>query len=290
MSGTLDVCEKYYGTRNIYELFSVEKNASVQEIKKAYYRLSLQTHPDRVPESDKKEATEKFKVLSKLYNIISDKDSRAIYDERGVVDDDDDASTNWMDMWQQFFKPLTTEDIQNYQKSYTGSETERTDIKRAYLGGKGCINFMMQTVPFMTCEDEPRIAVIVQEMIDQKEVPEYVIFTKEPKEKRNRRHKKYAREAKIAKEVQQQQKSTASLEQQIALKRKSAFSSLIDSLEAKYGNGKDEADDLFELDDEPPKKRKAQTRKRDESAGQSTKSTRTTKRKQAVGRKNRSSK
>ncbi|XP_053663038.1 J domain-containing protein CG6693 [Anopheles marshallii] len=290
MSGTLDVCEKYYGTRNIYELFSVEKNASVQEIKKAYYRLSLQTHPDRVPESDKKEATEKFKVLSKLYNILSDKDSRAIYDERGVVDDDDDASTNWMDMWQQFFKPLTTEDIQNYQKSYIGSETERTDIKRAYLGGKGCINFMMQTVPFMTCEDEPRIAEIVQEMIDQKEVPEYAIFTKEPKDKRNRRHKKYAREAKIAKEVKQQQESTASLEQQIALKRKSAFSSLIDSLEAKYGNGKDEADDLFELDEEPPKKRKTQPRKRDESAGRSTKSTKATKKKQAVGRKNRSSK
>uniref|UniRef100_A0A182WMK1 J domain-containing protein n=1 Tax=Anopheles minimus TaxID=112268 RepID=A0A182WMK1_9DIPT len=290
-SGTLDVCEKYYGTRNIYELFSVEKNASVQEIKKAYYRLSLQTHPDRVPESDKKEATEKFKVLSKLYNILSDKDSRAIYDERGVVDDDDDASKNWMDMWQQFFKPLTTEDIENYQKSYTGSETERTDIKRAYLGGKGCINFMMQTVPFMTCEDEPRIAEIVKEMIAQKEVPEYAIFTKEPKEKRNRRHKKYAREAKIAKEIKQQQQSTASLEQQIALKRKSAFSSLIESLEAKYGGREDETDDLFELDEEPPKKRKMPQRKREESAGRSTKSAKPPKKKPvAAGRKNRSSK
>ncbi|XP_035912283.1 J domain-containing protein CG6693-like [Anopheles stephensi] len=265
MSGTLDVCEKYYGTRNIYELFGVEKNASVQEIKKAYYRLSLQTHPDRVPEGDKKEATEKFKMLSKLYTILSDKDSRAIYDERGVVDDDDDARTNWMDRWQQFFKPLTTEDIQNYQASYTGSETERNDIKRAYLGKKGCINYMMQTVPFMTCEDEPRIAKIVQEMIDQKEVPEYAIFTKEPKEKRKRRHGKYAREAKLAKEIVRQQESTASLEQQIALKRKSAFSSLIESLEAKYGSGKDEADDLFELDEEPPKKRKMQ-RKQSASA------------------------
>ncbi|XP_050075287.1 J domain-containing protein CG6693 [Anopheles maculipalpis] len=264
MSGTLDMCEKYYGTRNIYELFNVDKKVPVQELKKAYYRLSLQTHPDRVPESDKKEATEKFKVLSKLYNILSDKDTRAIYDERGVVDDDDDATTNWMDMWQKVFKPVTTEDIQNYHKTYTGSETERIDIKRAYLGGKGCINYMMQMVPFMTCEDEPRIAKIVQEMIDQEEVPEYAIFTKEPKEKRNRRHKKYAREAKLAKEIKKQQESTAALEQQIAVKRKSAFSSLIESLEAKYGSSKDESDDLFELDEEPPKKRKIQ-RKQSES-------------------------
>lgn len=40
---------------------------------------------------------------------------------------------------------------------FTGSETEERDIKKAYLGGKGCINFMMNSIPFMTVEDEPRI-------------------------------------------------------------------------------------------------------------------------------------
>lgn len=264
-SGTLDVCEKYYGTRNIYELFGVEKTVSEQEIKKAYYRLSLQVHPDRVPESDKKEATEKFKILSKLYNVLSDKDSRAIYDERGIVDDGDDASTNWVARWQQFFKPITKEDIDNYKQNYIGSETELYDIKRAYTNGKGCKNYMMQTVPFMTCEDEPRIAEIVQKMIDEKEVPEFAIFTKEPKAKRDRRHKKYAREAKEAAEIVQQQE-LASLEKQIILKRKSAFSSLIESLEAKYGNNEDETDE-FEV---PTKKRKTQKAKRDVSAGRAT--------------------
>ncbi|EAA09682.3 AGAP004849-PA [Anopheles gambiae str. PEST] len=259
---TLEVCEKYYGTKNIYELFGVEKSASDQEIKKAYYRLSLQTHPDRVPESDKQEATEKFKVLSKLYNILSNKDSRAIYDERGTVDDDDNASTNWLARWQQFFKPLTTEDIDNYQKSYVGSETERNDIKRAYLRGKGCKNSMMCTVPFMQCEDEPRIAAIVQEMIDSKEVPEYKIFTNEPEAKRKQRHKKYAREAKMASQMKKKQDDTSSLEQQIALKRKSAFSSLIESLEAKYGNNDDDSDELYQSEEEPPKKRKMQQAKR----------------------------
>ncbi|XP_053673942.1 J domain-containing protein CG6693 [Anopheles nili] len=268
-SGTLDVCEKYYGTRNIYELFGVEKSASEQEIKKAYYRLSLQTHPDRVPDSDKKEATEKFKILSKLYSVLSNKDSRAIYDERGIVDDLDDTTTNWMARWQQFFKPITTEDIDNYKKQFIGSETERNDIKRAYVSGKGCKNYMMQTVPFMTCEDEPRIADIVQEMIDSKEVPEYAIFTKEPKAKRDRRHKKYAREAKLASEMKQHQEDLSALQQQIAVKRRSAFSSLIDSLESKYCNNDDENEELFELGT-PPKTRKT-TRKQEARSGRASK-------------------
>lgn len=43
-----------------------------------------------------------------------------------------------------------------------GSETEERDIRKAYLGGKGCINFMMNSVPFMTVEDEPRIIELVK--------------------------------------------------------------------------------------------------------------------------------
>lgn len=38
-----------------------------------------------------------------------------------------------------------------------GSAIEERDIRKAYEGGKGCINFMMNSVPFMTVEDEPRI-------------------------------------------------------------------------------------------------------------------------------------
>lgn len=83
--------------------------------------MSLQVHPDRVPEAEKEIATEKFKVLSKLQGVLTDKDKKALYDERGIIDDDDDDSTtSWMDLWKQFFKPITTTDIDNYQKEYVG--------------------------------------------------------------------------------------------------------------------------------------------------------------------------
>lgn len=41
---------------------------------------------------------------------------------------------------------------------------EERDIRKAYEGGKGCMNYMMNCVPFMTVEDEPRIIEVVKRM------------------------------------------------------------------------------------------------------------------------------
>lgn len=79
-------------------------------------------HPDRVAEADKEEATEKFKILTKIHGVLTDPPRKALYDEQGIVDDDDGdlSGSSWMDMWRQFFKPITTTDIENYQKEYEG--------------------------------------------------------------------------------------------------------------------------------------------------------------------------
>lgn len=80
-------------------------------------------HPDRVSEDDKEIATEKFKILTKLHTTLLDKEKKALYDEQGVIDDDGDADVSnsaWMNLWRQFFKPITTTDIDNYQKEYIG--------------------------------------------------------------------------------------------------------------------------------------------------------------------------
>lgn len=254
MPSTLELCEKFYGTRDVYTIFAVAKDAQESDLKKAYYKLSLKVHPDRVEESEKEDATEKFKVLSKIYAILSDKDKRALYDEQGIIDDDDDSSgAKWLKMWQQFFKPISEEDINNFEKEYIGSEMERNDIKKAYLNGKGCINYMMDHVQFMQCEDEPRIIGIVKELIGSGEVPEYKICTEEPKAKRDRRHKKYAKEAKEVAKIQKKKKeSNVSLEQQIALlqsERERRFTSILD----KYSQATDD-EEPFDIDSFTAKK------------------------------------
>lgn len=67
--------------RDLYEVLGVERGASQGELKKAYYRLAKQYHPDYNP--DNKEAEEKFKEASNAYQILSDEDQRARYDRFG---------------------------------------------------------------------------------------------------------------------------------------------------------------------------------------------------------------
>lgn len=69
--------------RDYYEVLGVHKNASLDEIKKAYRELALKFHPDRVPHEQKKEAEEKFKDISEAYAILSDANKRALYDQYG---------------------------------------------------------------------------------------------------------------------------------------------------------------------------------------------------------------
>lgn len=258
MPSILEQCEDFFGTRNVYELFKVEKTALEKDITKAYYKIALKVHPDRVPESEKVEATEKFKVLAKLHQVLTTKDKRALYDEQGIVGDDDDEAfgASWLELWRQFFKPISDEDINNYERQYIGSEIEKTDIKKAYLNGKGDKDFMFDTVPFMTVESEPRVAEIVQVMIDSEEVPEYELFTKEPKAKKNRRHRKYKREEGEAEQL----KSQLSLEQQIMKRqaeRNNGFNSFLDKLAEKYGNEEEDESGLYEP---PPEKRTRRSR------------------------------
>jgi molecular chaperone DnaJ len=67
--------------RDYYEILSVAKGASADEIKKAYRKLAMQYHPDRNAGDD--EAAAKFKEASEAYAVLSDPDKRARYDRYG---------------------------------------------------------------------------------------------------------------------------------------------------------------------------------------------------------------
>ena len=67
--------------RDFYETLGVAKNASEDEIKKAYRKLAMKYHPDRNPDS--KQAEDKFKEAKEAYEMLSDPQKREAYDRFG---------------------------------------------------------------------------------------------------------------------------------------------------------------------------------------------------------------
>ena len=67
--------------RDYYEVLGVDKNASEEDIKKAYRKIAIKYHPDRNPGS--KEAEEKFKEAAEAYDVLHDPQKRQQYDQFG---------------------------------------------------------------------------------------------------------------------------------------------------------------------------------------------------------------
>jgi curved DNA-binding protein len=73
--------------KDYYKILGVERSASADQVRKAYHKLAMQYHPDRNPGD--KHAEERFKDINEAYQVLSDQQKRARYDQLGS------AYSNW---------------------------------------------------------------------------------------------------------------------------------------------------------------------------------------------------
>lgn len=240
MTDFLALCQKHFSSKCFYDILEVSKTAKPSEIKKAYYKKSLATHPDKVEEVNRENATTKFQILSKIYSILQDEDKRVVYDETGAFDDDDffSESKDWYDYWRCLFKKVSLTDIEMFEKEYKNSQEELEDLKKTYLKSKGCMETILNNMMCATDEDESRFRSILADLIEKKELPMYDLFLEEDEKKKKLRRKKSNSEAKEAEKMKAKlglENNESSLEALILKRRSNQSNSIIATLEEKYG-------------------------------------------------------
>eukprot|EP01084_Bolivina_argentea_P018772 34931_1 len=110
-------------TQDYYKILGVERNATPQEMKKAYRKLALKWHPDKNP-NNKEAAEQKFKEIGEAYSVLSDKDKRKRYDQFGT------------DKPGRQFSDDTPYGNSSYAQN-NFSQAEAEDIFKQFFGGMG---------------------------------------------------------------------------------------------------------------------------------------------------------
>ena len=124
--------------KDYYKILGVERKASADDIRKAYRKLALKYHPDRNPGD--KAAEERFKDLNEAYQVLSDSDKRARYDQLGS------AYSNWQGRgapgnfdWGQWTGRGTTVNMNDLNEMFGGAGgiDSFSDFFRSIFGGMG---------------------------------------------------------------------------------------------------------------------------------------------------------
>lgn len=115
---------------DFYEVLGLGRGASDNDIKKAYYKLARENHPDKVEADKREEATKNFQKIGEAYETLSDSEKRAIYDQYGKegLQNQGQGQANPFDMFSQMFGGMNFGFGQQNMKKEKNRKNKRTSF------------------------------------------------------------------------------------------------------------------------------------------------------------------
>ena len=229
--------------QDLYSLLGLTKEATHEDIRKAYRSLVFKIHPDK--NKNDPEASSKFANINKAYKILSNEETRKLYDETGEYDEGNEGRIDIEDTLNFFRKIYSTKDIENFEEKYIGSLEEEEDLKNFYIENNGNIINILECIPCSKNKDVERFITIFESLFRKKVL------------KKNKNYEYSKNKIKLLKEDQKEQKEAKEtldkLTQQIMLNQKKRnFNDYLNGLANKYGKNdiSEEGDNHEEISEE----------------------------------------
>ncbi|CCE72464.1 Piso0_000035 [Millerozyma farinosa CBS 7064] len=255
-----------------YKVLGLNSRADPIEIKKAYKKLSLKYHPDKIQQSASSNDVDHFPKIQFAYSILSDSSKRQRYDATKSLDAIDDYDNDFFD-WKEYFdsmnERITIDMIEQDKEKYQYSSEEREDIIQNFLFYEGDFLKLFEVIPHLEFDEvqEDRVYHIIEDAIKDNRVnPEtdagalrlWEKYKKTRKTKVQNMLKKLAREAKQAEALEKQIKDKEKrklnnendLKSLIQSRQSNRLDDLINKLESKYGDSKGKKRAAKDISDE----------------------------------------
>lgn len=194
-----------------YAVLEVAVLATPIEVKKAYKRLSLRYHPDKIQQSSSGENTDQFPKVQFAYSILSDAGRRSRYDATGWLGDSEtDDVFDWKAYFDSVTDKITIDMIDEDRAKYQGLEEEKADIRQNFVFYEGDFLKLFEVIPHLEFDEaqEMRVYELIDGMLESGEIEastsiakSWTKYQKSRKTKVKQMLKKLAKEAKEAKEA-----------------------------------------------------------------------------------------